>query len=230
MIKVIWAADRNAAISDDEFYGWWRNVHGFKEFGTLQGVRRYVQHHTLGETRDGSLGLTPTRDGASIGWFDDFEQLRDTYQEMAGVAPGWSPSRFDPTMDIVVADEKPIVDGEVTPDMVKGIYIFRRLPQFSVEEFQRYWYEVHSEFWRKVPGVRRYVQNHALPEAYERSHDPARERGITHDGWSEVWFDDFDAFRRAIESPERAAAGDDGRKFLEYPMSSVIAREGVIVG
>jgi uncharacterized protein (TIGR02118 family) len=133
-------------------------------------------------------------------------------------------------MDVVVAEEKPIVDGDVTSEMVKGIYIFRRLPEYSVEEFQRYWYEVHAEYWRNVPGVRRYVQNHALPEAYERSHDPTRDRRMTHDGWSEVWFDDLDAFRRALASPEREAAGEDGRKFLEYPMSSVIAREGVIVG
>ena len=35
-----------------------------------------------------------------------------------------------------------------------------------------------------MPGVRRYVQNHAIPDVYPRGRQ-------THDGWSELWFDDL---------------------------------------
>ena len=78
MIKVIWAADRVPGFSDEEFYGWWRNVHGMKEFGHTQ-VRRYVQHHTLAEARQGEAGTQPTRDGASVGWYDDLAQMQESY-------------------------------------------------------------------------------------------------------------------------------------------------------
>ena len=50
--------------------------------------------------------------------------------------------------------------------MVKLIYCITRKPELSVEEFQRYWRETHAPIAARIPGVRRYVQCHTLPELY----------------------------------------------------------------
>ena len=53
---------------------------------------------------------------------------------------------------------------------------------------------------------------------------------MTHDGFSELWFDDLASFERAKASPEWAALSVDGATLFTYPMSVVIAHEGVIKG
>jgi uncharacterized protein (TIGR02118 family) len=209
-------------MPDPEFFDWWRDVHGMQEWRPQEGIRRYVQHHTLAEARD--LPLKPTHDGASIGWFDDFEQMRATFAKLKDVK--WGPSRFDPKMDVAIATEHVVVDGATRPDMVKGIFVASRHPNLSVDEFQRHWREVHGELWAKVPGVRRYVQNHAIPEAYTRAYNPDRkDRTVTHDGWSELWFDDLSALERALATAEREDARQDAAGLFATPLAVVIGRE-----
>jgi uncharacterized protein (TIGR02118 family) len=87
-------------------------------------------------------------------------------------------------------------------------------------EFSEHWYEVHGPLGAKLPGLRRYVQNHAVPEANSI-------RAMTHDGWSELWFDDLDALRRAYRSPEWQALREDGETLFARPMCAVFARERV---
>ena len=228
MIKAIWAADRKPGLSDEEFYTWWHDTHGLKEFGRTS-VRRYVQHHTLAAARGGEYGLTPTRDGASMGWYDDFDQMQASYASTD--ASGWSPSCFEPEMDVVIASERAVVDRPASPGMVKLIAIAHRHPSLSVEAFQRIWFEEHGPRWAKVPGIRRYVQNHALPKAYDVAYNPRRpERKLTHDGWSEEWFDDLDSLKRALASPEAGFAREHTASLFARPISVVIAVESPIVG
>ena len=106
--------------------------------------------------------------------------------------------------------------------MVKLIYVFARKPGMSVEEFQRYWREEHGPIAARIPGVRRYVQCHVLPELYDR--DPSRE-GPAYDGAAELWFDDLDAMRRAMASPEVEAAREDERNFIDHSRVFAIVTE-----
>ena len=124
----------------------------------------------------------------------------------------------------IIAQEKVVVDGETTPGMVKAIWAALRKPGLTVEELQSHWFNVHGcELAAKVPGVRRYVQNHVPFEAYSI-------RPMTHDGWSEMWFDDLESMRAARRSPEWARLGEDGQTLFSYPMAVVVAREFVIKG
>lgn len=227
MIKAIWAADRKQGLSDDEFYSWWHNSHGMQEFGCTD-VLRYVQHHTLPEARDGSGGWVPTRDGASIGWYRDFEHMRQSYANTD--RSGWSENCFDSQMDVAIAQEHVILPGPTTPNMV--IAIARRHPSLTLEEFQRAWREEHGPRWKAVPGMRRYTQNHAIPEAYDVSYNPDRpDRRVTHDGWSEDWFDDLESLRRAFESSQAQAAREHSAGIFDRgSMSYIIARPSQIVG
>jgi uncharacterized protein (TIGR02118 family) len=120
----------------------------------------------------------------------------------------------------VVAEEKVIVDGEASPSMVKAIWIASKLPGLTHEEFFDRWQHHHGPLAGRIPGLRRYVQNHAVLAAYAAG-------GQTHEGWSELWFDDLGALRAALDSPEWAELGADGAMLFAAPMGVGVAREGV---
>jgi uncharacterized protein (TIGR02118 family) len=153
----------------------------------------------------------------------DVLTLRDTVvaddRQLFDRSPDWP---LSPKRTSVVATEHVILDGETTPDMIKVIYTASRRPGLSLDDCFRYWREVHGPKGARVPGLRRYVQNHALPEAYAV-------RGLTHDGFTEMWFDDLPSLRKALESREWDALREDTDLFAQ-PMSIVVARERVIKG
>lgn len=103
--------------------------------------------------------------------------------------------------------------------MVKAIYLIRRKPEMSREDFHRYWREVHGAIAARIPGLRRYVQCHAIP----RDHGDAD--GF--DGAAEAWFDDMDAVRRAVASPEYAAARADEARFIDLGRTTLVFTEEV---
>ncbi len=109
--------------------------------------------------------------------------------------------------------------------MMKLIYCITRKPGLSVEGFQRYWRETHAPIARRIPGVRRYVQCHTLPQLYDGANAPA------YDGAAELWFDDYEAFLKATGSPEVRAAIEDERKFIDHSKTALFfTEEHVIVG
>jgi uncharacterized protein (TIGR02118 family) len=109
--------------------------------------------------------------------------------------------------------------------MVKLIYCISKKPELTVEEFQRYWRETHAPIAGRIPGVWRYVQCHVVPELYARDAQPA------YDGAAELWFDDLDAMRVAMRSPEVAAAIEDEKNFIDHSrVASFVTLEKPVVG
>ena len=103
--------------------------------------------------------------------------------------------------------------------MIKLIYSFKRKEGLSVEEFQRYWRETHGPIAARIPGVRRYVQNHTLPELYDTKHPPA------YDGAAELWFDSLESMRAGFASPENQAAREDEKNFIDHSGAVLIIAE-----
>jgi len=120
----------------------------------------------------------------------------------------------------VWARERVIVDGETQPEMVKAVFIASKLPGLTFDEFFDRWATHHGPLAAQVPGLRRYVQNHGLLEAYAG-------RRQTHDGWSEVWFDDLASLQAAVRSDEWRALREDGASLFAQPLGVVVARERV---
>jgi uncharacterized protein (TIGR02118 family) len=77
----------------------------------------------------------------------------------------------------------------------------------SVESFQSYWRDVHAPLIARTPGLRRYIQAHALPEMYD-------EQPPAYDGLAEAWFDSLQAFDAAVASAEWQAAVADAPNFI----------------
>jgi uncharacterized protein (TIGR02118 family) len=214
-----------------EFHRYWAESHG-PLFANTKRLRRYVQHLTLPEAY-GNPHQPPTYDGCSMFWYDDLDAIRLPSTDPADVAL-WDAvmaddrQLFDREDDwpqhhksaMIVAEEHVVVDGETTPEMVKIIGTLMRKPGLTPKQCYRYWLEVHGPLAARTPGLRRYVQNHAIQEAHSV-------RGMTHDGWSEAWFDDLDSLYEALDSPEWKALGADGADLFARPIGTGIARERV---
>ena len=91
--------------------------------------------------------------------------------------------------------------------MTKVIFVVHKRPDMDWDEFRRYWRDVHGPLAARIPGIRKYVQNYAVP-------DPAS-GDLPCDGIAEVWFDSPEALQAALDSPEGAATMADIPNFLD---------------
>ena len=91
--------------------------------------------------------------------------------------------------------------------MIKLVGMMNRKQGMSVQDFQSYWLNVHAPMIAEVPGMRRYVQSHSLPEVYG-------DFPQAYDGMAEAWFDDMQAYDAALASPAWQAAVVDAANFI----------------
>ena len=120
----------------------------------------------------------------------------------------------------VAARERVILEGATAPTMVKAIFIVSKLSGLTLSEFFARWEHVLGPLTAATPGLRRYVQNHAIPGAYAGA-------GHTHDGWSELWFDDLLALRSALASQQWQAVRAEAEMLFARPIGVGVARERV---
>ena len=207
-------------MSVEEFQAYWRGTHPAVVV-RLPGVRRYVQSHTrLAGYRKGE----PIYDGIAEVWFDDgkaMHALRGT-SEIAAVDADEIRFIDGPSKRVIVTDEHVIKDGP--SGGAKNVEFVTRKPGLALEAFQRYWREVHGPLAAPIPMIRRYVQSHTRPSAYERGRTPA------YDGVAVTWFDDTQAMRASAATAQYARVRADEANFIapgEIPI--IITTEHVIV-
>ncbi len=102
--------------------------------------------------------------------------------------------------------------------MIKLVYCIARRPGMSVDEFSRYWHEVHGPIGRRIPGLRRLVQSHPIPHAAGESAPPF-------DGMAELWFDDLATLDAARRSPEWRASSQDEANFVNHARTALFLTE-----
>jgi uncharacterized protein (TIGR02118 family) len=58
-------------------------------------------------------------------------------------------------------------------DVMKVVYVRFKKAGMSREEFRGYWKDTHAPIAKEMPGLKEYVQNHALvdPEGHEPPYD-----------------------------------------------------------
>ena len=116
--------------------------------------------------------------------------------------------------------------------MVKLVFLLRRLPHLSREEFQRHWRDTHGPLVARYAGVlriRRYVQTHTLDTPYAEVLRATRGTGEPFDGIAELWWESLDELAAATATPEGQAAGhallEDERRFIDHAGSSMFPCE-----
>ena len=237
MIRLISAALKHPAHRNHhEFRRYWANTHA-PLCSQAPSVRRYVLDLTLEQAYDDELA--PSFDGAAMSWYDDLDALAAHVTHPDSVAlwtavvaddaqlfdrdPTWPTDHRRAT---VVGAEQVVVDGAPAPDMVKAIFISSRRPGLTLDEFATRLRGAHGALVTELPGLRQYVQTHALPEAYGLTGLLAP----THDACSELWFDSFHAWKAAVASIEWSTVVESGEKLFARPSAYLIAHDEVIKG
>jgi uncharacterized protein (TIGR02118 family) len=121
--------------------------------------------------------------------------------------------------------------------VIKLVFVLRRRPEMSREEFQRYWREQHAPLVRshaEALGIRRYVQVHSLPDELHAALRASRGAPEAYDGVAELWFDSLEALGAAAvtDGGRRAAAAllDDERRFIDLERSPLwLAEEHPVI-
>ena len=222
MVKAVSFFKRKAGMPVEEFQAYWLRDHPAVVV-RLPGVRRYVQSHTL---LAGYRKGEPIYDGIAELWFEDTQAmaaLRGT-KEIAEVEADEAVFIDRGTMRLILAEEHVIKDGPAPSGGAKNVEFVTRKPGLGVHGFQRYWLEVHGPLAAQIPMIRRYVQSHTRPSAYERGRTPA------YDGVAITWFDDTRAMRASAGTAQYARVRADEPNFIapgDAPF--IITTEHVIV-
>ena len=85
--------------------------------------------------------------------------------------------------------------------MLKFMVVLYRRPDLTPTQFRHHLEQIHAPLARKLSGLKRYRQNHVVP-------DPSR----PHPEWDaivELYFDSWDSMEAAWASPQGAASDAD---------------------
>jgi uncharacterized protein (TIGR02118 family) len=222
MVKAVSFFKRRAGLSVEDFQTYWRGAHP-EVVLKLPGIRRYVQSHTL---VSGYRAREPAYDGIAEIWFDDTSAMRALAGTAAYAAVRADEEKFidGSTMGLIITEEHVLKTGAVPDNGVKNVEFLTRKPGMPVDQFQRYWREVHAPLAALIPMVRRYVQSHTRRAAYDSGRTPL------HDGVAVTWFDDTAAMRESARTAEYARVRADEANFVAPDPPFIITKEHIIVG
>ena len=222
MVKLVGYFKRRADLEVEPFQEYWRTRHA-ELVSRLPGVRRYVQSHTL---LAGYRKGEPPWDGTGEVWFDDTDAIRALHGTRALRAVREDEARFidRSTIRTLVTDEHLVKDGELPEGCVKNIEFVHRRPGLGVEEFQRYWREVHGPLASEIPVVLRYVQSHCRRGGYANGRQPPC------DGLAIMWFASTSAMRESTRTDAYARTCAVSPDFVAPgALPFIITREHVVI-
>lgn len=220
MIHVHYFITRKSTLDDAEFHRYWRETHGPIAARVSQS-KRYLQSHRIPYPDTNS-----PYDGEAEVLIDNLEALA-TLRTSRGYLDGALADERNfidlKRVEWMATRDHVMVDGPTGGTLVKGVWQLKRKPGMSLDEFRKYWIEVHGPIVTKLPGLTRYVQSHLIDEAYLYA-EPR------HDGVAQVWFESVDAMRAAFASPAGAAGLGDGEKFIDAATTrTFVANEHIVV-
>jgi len=103
---------------------------------------------------------------------------------------------------------------------MKVVFVLFRRADLTHEQSLAEWNgERHTSIVRKIPGLKKWVQNHVISAPSEAAPD----------GIGELWFDNAEAMEQAMNSPEMAAAVEDAKNFLEMERTYALVVDGKTV-
>lgn len=98
--------------------------------------------------------------------------------------------------------------------------LFRRADVTHARSLAEWSGERHTSIVKRLPGLKRWVQNHVVTVPNEAAAD----------GIGELWFETTQAMERAMNSPEMAAAVEDAKSFLDMSRSyALVVEENTVI-
>jgi len=105
---------------------------------------------------------------------------------------------------------------------MKLIFVWFRRTELTHKQALAEWSGArHTSIVRKIPGLKRWIQNHAIDVPKETAAD----------GIGELWFDSAETLQQAMASPEMAAAVEDGKTFADMERTyALVVDEKMVIG
>jgi uncharacterized protein (TIGR02118 family) len=222
MVKIVIFFKRRAGMAVEDFQRHWSTTHA-DIILKLPGLVRYVQSHVLASAyRKGE----PAFDGVAESYFESTQAMKALAQTPSYAAVlADEPNFIDrSSMGSIITDEYVVNDAPPPKDALKTIHLVNRKAGMPVDEFRRYWREIHGPLCRAAPAMRRYVQSVTRSAIYDSGGVPS------FDGAAMAWFDGMDALRAAAATPEFARLRDDVPNFIDRARSpSLLTTEHVFL-
>jgi hypothetical protein len=227
MIHQFILAAPKPGLTTEEFQHYWVHVHAVKFASRIPQIRRY-----LVDTRiafDGDLGspALPHQGIAEIWLENEQEQLASlqTDEFVHGARadePNWA--AFWQTIGIDTTAHE-IVPGEPPASGVKVTTLLKRRPGMSLADYRDISLTRYAPTADALPGLRRHLHCHTRDGAYVFGESPF-------DSVEQWWFDDVDALRTALSSPQFTDRVTPARAAITDPryVFSLTAQEHWIIG
>jgi hypothetical protein len=216
MIKRIGFVARHPSLSVEEFHAHWQNEHAELVAASPAGadhLLRYQQHRRT--ARDYERADCPY-DGVAVQWYDSwdgFHAMRNDPRHAEVRAD--AAALFGEVLEVFTEPEMEVISGPADrgEPITKLICGVRHKPGMDLDEFHKYWWEVHGPLNRDTPAVRkyfiRYEQNHRLADDYRRAECDL-------DGVTIEWFRSArDFFGMAVDPESRDVIRNDEDNFLD---------------
>ena len=115
--------------------------------------------------------------------------------------------------------------------MIKCVFLLKRQPHLSREEFLAYWRNNHAALAKQISGtmrIRRYIQLHPLDHPLGEALAASRGSTLSQwDGITECWWDSFEDIAALAETAEDIAAKvlADEASFVDLSRSEMMFYE-----
>lgn len=180
----------------------------------ISGLTAYVQSHTL---------LSGYRRGELL--FDALEEF--SFDTLAAAQAFKAHRKGQDRTDLVDLDHSlemtvevyRVKDRPVPQSAVKNIEFVNRSSDVDIDEFRRYWRDIHGPLGSQIPSILRYEQNHLSLDSYRLDVSPR------YDGLAITWFSSTTAMREGALSDVYARVREDEANFLAGHLPIIITRE-----
>ncbi len=222
MFKVVTLYKRKEGTDVAEFQQRWLDKHSLIA-SRIPGLRRYVQSHALPQGyKKGEL----IYDGISEMWFDSEQAFKDASSSDAAAKVRQDASSFtDDSRTVVMTVVVHVIkDGAIPVPAVKNIEFVNQRPGMDLNEFRRYWKEVHGPIASRIEVLQRYEQNHLRIEEYAAPSRPI------FDGLAITWFHSTADMKQGATTDAYAVTRADEPNFLpDGHLPIIVATEHVIL-
>lgn len=105
--------------------------------------------------------------------------------------------------------------------MVKLLFVLHRKSDATHEQALAEWSGAqHISIVKAIPGLKKWVQNHAVELPSESATD----------GVGELWFDTAEDMENAMKSPQMGAAVEDAKRFLDMQKTyAIVVQEKPVI-
>ncbi|MFI8461625.1 EthD family reductase [Kitasatospora sp. NPDC085464] len=224
MIHQIILAHPKPGMSEREFQRYWIEEHAVRYAAKIPQIKRYCVDTRVPRPGDEE---DPLWSGVAEIWLENEQEQLASLQSpefLEGARldePRWAAFWRTVVLD---TDAHVVVPGGGEAPAVKVMFLVKRREGLPLGAFRADSLTRHAPFAEKVPGLRRYVQNHTRDAFY----------GVGEavlDAAYQLWFDDAQAYETARSTPEyQALLADLGRIAEPRYVHTLLLEEHWILG